>query len=161
MELIDMENDFFTFRGYMNRADSRITATMEDYIEMIYRLSQEKGYTRLSELSGALNVQPPAATRMVQKLGLMKLIKYQKYGMLELEDAGMSIGASLLARHNSIEKFLKLIGVKDSGLLEETEKTEHTVSKETQNCMSVFVEFIASNPDVGFAYDEFKKMRMP
>ena len=39
---------------------------MEDYLEMIYRLSKENGYTRINELSNALNVQPPSATRMVK-----------------------------------------------------------------------------------------------
>jgi Mn-dependent DtxR family transcriptional regulator len=151
-----LDNDFYTFSGYMSRADRRLTATMEDYIEMIYRLSQEKGYTRMSELSNALNVQPPAATRMVQKLAILKLIKYQKYGILELEDAGKHIGASLLARHKMVERFLKVIGVKDSVILEETEKTEHTVSKETMNCMSIFLEFLELSPAFSNEYETFK-----
>lgn len=150
-----MENDFYTFREYMSRVDRNLTATMEDYIEMIYRLSEEKGYTRMSEVSNSLNVQPPAATRMVQKLALLKLIKYQKYGILELEEAGKQIGASLLARHNIVEKFLKQIGVKDSAILEETEKTEHTVSKETLKCMQGFLEFIEKNPDFSSDYKTF------
>lgn len=156
-----MDQYFYTFREYMNRIDHHLSASMEDYLEMIYRLSQEKGYTRMSEVSNALNVQPPAATRMVQKLAMLKLIKYQKYGILELEDSGKLIGASLLSRHKIVEHFLKVLGVKDSAILEETEKTEHTLSKETLDCITLFLEFIENNPQISAEYESFKNKYLP
>ncbi len=122
-----------------------MTASMEDYLEMIYRLSRDKGYTRMRDLAAALNVQPPAATRMVQKLAAMKLINYQKYGILELEELGKKIGASLLLRHNTVERFLRTIGVKESELLEETEKIEHTLGTDTLSCISCFLKFIENS----------------
>ena len=152
-----MHQDFYTFREYMNRIGIYLTASMQDYLEMIYRLSLDKGYTRVAELSGALNVAPSAATRMVQKLALLKLVKYQKYGVLELEDSGKILGESLLARHNIVEKFLKVLGVSEKALLEETEKTEHTLSGDTVRCISVFLEFIALNPKIADIYEEHKK----
>ena len=63
-----MKKDFYTFREYMKNVDKLLTASMEDYLEMIYRLSYDNGFTRIHELSSALNVQPPSATKMVQKL---------------------------------------------------------------------------------------------
>lgn len=156
-----MDQYFYTFREYMNRLDRRLSASMEDYLEMIYRLSLEKGYTRMSEVSNALNVQPPAATRMVQKLAMLKLIKYQKYGILELEESGMLVGASLLSRHKIVERFLKVLGVKDNALLEETEKTEHTLSKETLDCITLFLEFIENNPQISAEYESFKNKYLP
>jgi hypothetical protein len=38
------QQDFYTFNGYIKRDESMLTASMEDYVEMIYRLSLEKGY---------------------------------------------------------------------------------------------------------------------
>jgi Mn-dependent DtxR family transcriptional regulator len=152
-----MEQNFYTFREYMSRIDKRLTASMEDYLEMLYRLSKAKGYTRMNELAGALNVQPPAATRMVQKLASMKLVNYQKYGILELSEQGKQTGASLLLRHNTIEKFLRALGVKESSILEETEKTEHTISNETLGCISVFLDFIEGNSTFFTQFDLFRK----
>lgn len=152
-----VEQGFYTFREYMNRIGKTLTASMQDYLEMIYRLSREKGYTRIAQLSNALNVQPPAATRMVQKLAIMKLIKYQKYGILELEDSGKLLGESLIERHNIVEKFLKVLGVGEDMLLEETEKTEHMLSSETLHCVSVFIGFFECNQYFAAEYENFKK----
>lgn len=156
-----MEQNFYTFREYMSRIDKRLTASMEDYLEMIYRLSNTKGYTRMNELATALNVQPPAATRMVQKLASMKLINYQKYGILELAESGKQLGASLLLRHNTIEKFLRTLGIKDANILEETEKIEHTISNDTMGCISVFLDFVEADGAFFAQFDLYRKKFPP
>ena len=154
------KNDFYTFREYMNKIDTFLTASMEDYLEMIFRLSQKNGYTRMHELASALNVQPPAATRMVQKLADMKLIKYEKYGILMLEDLGNKMGSFLLMRHNTIESFLNILGVDEKDILEETEKMEHTINNNTLNCISIFVDFFKNNSSFLDAYNLFKSKDM-
>lgn len=150
-------NEFHTFREYMSRMDFQLTAAGEDYLEMIFRLSKEKGYARVSELSAALHVQPPAATRMVQRLSELKLILYEKYGVLNLTDKGKEIGDYLLQRHNTVERFLKIMGVAEAEVLEETEKVEHTLSKNTLRCLSLFIEFAEANPRFFSAYNLFRK----
>lgn len=95
-------------------------------MEMIYRLSSKTGFIRVNDLATALNVQPPSVTRMIKKLAEVNLIKYEKYGVIILKNDGLKLGEYLLQRHNLIEKFLKLLNVED-GLLEETEKIEHTI----------------------------------
>jgi Mn-dependent DtxR family transcriptional regulator len=141
----------------MSRMDFKLTAAGEDYLEMIFRLSKEKGYARVSELSAALNVQPPAATRMVQRLAELKLIEYEKYGVLNLTDKGKEIGEYLLQRHGTVERFLKIMGVTEEEVLEETEKVEHTMSKNTLRCLSLFIEFAEANPRFFAAYNLFRK----
>ncbi|NLM89411.1 MAG: Fur family transcriptional regulator, partial [Syntrophomonadaceae bacterium] len=69
---------------------------MEDYLEMVYRLSRDKGYTRISDLASALNVQPPSATNMVQKLSETPYLKYERYGLLKLTESGEEVGKYLL-----------------------------------------------------------------
>jgi Mn-dependent DtxR family transcriptional regulator len=141
----------------MSRMDFKLTAAGEDYLEMIFRLSKEKGYARVSELSAALNVQPPAATRMVQRLAELKLIEYEKYGVLNLTDKGKEIGEFLLQRHGTVERFLVILGVTEEEVLEETEKVEHTMSKSTLRCLSLFIEFAEANPRFFTAYNLFRK----
>jgi len=150
-------NDFHTFREYMSRMDYQLTAAGEDYLEMIYRLSRERGYARVSELSSALNVQPPAATRMVQKLAERKFVQYEKYGVLTLTESGTTVGEYLLQRHGTVARFLKIMGVEEAELLEETEKVEHTMSKATLRCVSLFNEFAEANPRFFAAYNMFRK----
>jgi Mn-dependent DtxR family transcriptional regulator len=141
----------------MGGMDEMLTSSMQNYLETIWRLSREKGYTRISELSGALHVQPPAATRMVQKLAEMKLIKYEKYGVLVLGEEGKRMGDFLLERHGVVDRFLKILGVTDTQRLEDTEKMEHTIGRETLRCITLFIEFAQENPRFFAAYALFKK----
>lgn len=142
-----MTNNFFTFNEYIRKAGSLLTPSMEDYLEMIYRLSLETGFIRIHELSQALNVQPPSVTKMVQKLSELGLVKYEKYSYIILTGEGKQIGLQLLERHKTVECFLRLIGVSAS-LLEETEKIEHIISGEAQKCISELTMFLIRNPDI-------------
>lgn len=138
--------EFHTVRGYelLEKDRNILTSSMEDYLEMAYRLSKEKGYTRITDLALALNVQPPSATNMVQKLAQAVYMKYEKYGVIELTDKGMELGTYLLKRHEIMEQFLRIIGVKKN-ILEETEKIEHNVSSETVECIAILVKTLQEN----------------
>lgn len=144
---------FYTFNEYMKRDNNPLTASMEDYLEMIYRLSMGNGFTRINELSQSLNVQPPSSSKMVQRLAQLKLLKYEKYGFIILTEKGTRVGEGLLKRHLIVENFLKLIGVDVKNVLSETEKIEHTASPQTSKCMQCMAEFFSKNPHI---LDEYK-----
>lgn len=151
-------NDFFTFTEYMKKSNNFLTPSMEDYLEMIYRLSINSGFTRINDLASSLNVQPPSATKMVQKLSKFELINYQKYGVISLEKKGIILGKTLLERHNIIENFLELIGL-SSNILNETEKIEHTINNETLACISTLLDFFNTNPEILNAFNSLEKIK--
>ena len=140
--------DFRTLSGYIKKEGHLLSASMEDYLEMIWRLSRDTGFTRINELSEALNVHPPSATRMVQKLGMMNLLQYERYGVILLRAEGKRLGALLLERHNVIENFFRLLGISEDWLLAETEKVEHMLSDETIKSFQKYISFVKDNPDV-------------
>ncbi len=154
-----MSNEFFTFREYMKKDDAMLTASMEDYLEMIYRLSRENGFTRINDLAAALNVQPPSATKMVQKLADVGVVNYEKYGMILLSKKGKEMGRALLERHQIIEDFLNFLGI-SGDILKETEKIEHTISTQTLNCLADFVEFFKRQPEVIREFQMFRKTKV-
>lgn len=140
-----MSNGFYTFNNYLKSNIGVITASMEDYIEMIYRLSSDKGFTRVGDLSKELNVRPASTTKMIKKLNEISLVTYERYGYIRLTEDGNIYGKYLLYRHNTVEKFLKIIGV-SRNVLEETEKIEHVLSKDTFERIENFIEIINNNP---------------
>lgn len=150
------KEDFYTFSEYMKKEEDNLTASMEDYLEMIFRLSEKTGFTRIHDVAEALNVQPPSATKMVQKLSEMKLIDYERYGIIILTDDGKVLGRFLLNRHITIEGFLRILGVSEN-ILEETEKIEHTISNKTLGYFEDFIKFIQENPEVISKLDTFRK----
>ena len=68
------------------------------------------------------------------------------------------IGSGLLAETGG---GLRALGVDNSNILEETEKIEHTISKETLGCISVFLDFIEVNGSFCAEYDLFRKTFPP
>ena len=155
------EELFYTMRGYelLSKDTNSLTPSMEDYLEMVYRLSQYKGYTRITDLAAALNVQPPSATNMIQKLAETPYLNYERYGVVELTEYGRELGQYLLKRHEIIEKFLRIIGVED-GILQETEKIEHNVSTGTMERIMYLVRFFQENPDCLEAFHIFKQQSL-
>jgi len=142
----------------METTNFELTNSMEDYLEMIYRLSITDGFTRINELADNLNVQPPSVTRMVQKLSSVGLVNYEKYGVVALTDMGKNMGRTLFKRHKIIEVFLKVLGVNDT-IEADIEKMEHTLSDATLSCIVNYLSFLDQNPDISQRFKEFRDNR--
>lgn len=104
------------------------TPSMEDYIEQIYLLIEEKGYARVSDIAEALSVHPSSVTKMVQKLDKDEYLVYEKYRGLVLTPKGKKIGQRLVYRHELLEQFLRLIGVHEENIYRDVEGIEHHLS---------------------------------
>jgi len=148
--------EFHTVRGYQMIEQNKrlLTPAMEDYLEMIYRYNLEQEYVRVNQLAEKLNVRASSATRMVQKLGELKLLKYEKYGVITLTEEGKKMGKFLLDRHNTIETFLKNIG--SSNNLLETELIEHNISMDTLRNIELLNRFLKRHPVIVKWFEEYK-----
>ena len=121
--------DFYTQKGYQLRNHTELTGAMEDYLEMICRLSRETGFVRVHQLAETLHVKPSSVTKMAKQLQQQGLIEYQPYGYIRLTGEGAAEGEYLLYRHNVLLRFLRLVNGGDN--LEEAEQMEHFFSKKT------------------------------
>lgn len=154
-----MDNgEFYTFRGYMKKESGFPTASMEDYIEMICRLSAGSGFTRVNELSRSLHVRPSSATKMVRRLAGMGYIRYEKYSRVMLEDSGRKLGEWLMKRHRTVEEFLRMIGVGEANVLRETEKIEHVLGDETVLCLERLTAFLKDHLEIRQAYESRRQI---
>ena len=117
------------------------TPSMEDYIEQIYILIEEKGYARVSDIAEALSVHPSSVTKMVQKLDKDGYLVYEKYRGLVLTSKGRKIGKRLVYRHELLEQMLKIIGVKDENIYNDVEGIEHHLSWDSIDRIGDLVQF--------------------
>ncbi|WP_341533964.1 metal-dependent transcriptional regulator [Sporosalibacterium faouarense] len=154
---MEKDKEFHTVRGYqlLNSENKLLTSSMEDYLEMIYRTCKEEGYVRVNQLANKLNVRPSSTTKIVQKLKRLKLVDYQRYGIIQLTKEGKEIGEFLLRRHRIIEEFLKKLGIEET-LLKDTEMIEHDMSLKTLKSIHAFNEFLTKNPEILEKYKKFK-----
>lgn len=120
---------------------SSATPTMEDYLECIYLLTQQKGYARVSDISEYLDIQRPAVTKMVQKLDREKYLVYEKYRGLILTSKGTKLGGRLVYRHELLEDFLKTIGVNEENIYDDVEGIEHHLSWNAIDRIGDLVQF--------------------
>lgn len=152
-----IDREFHTVRGYqmLNSEDKILTSSLEDYLEMIYRICLEDGYARINQLADKLNVRPSSTTKVVQKLCELKLVDYQRYSIIQLTEEGKEIGEFLLKRHEIIQEFLKNLGIEQT-LLKDTELIEHDVSLSTLQSIYILNKFLSQNPEVKKQYEAFR-----
>ena len=75
------------------------TSAIEDYLERIMELMDEKGYARVVDIAARLNISQASVTNMLQKLDAEGLIKYEKYRGLVLTPSGLSVAQTIARRH--------------------------------------------------------------
>jgi len=124
------------------------TPSMEDYLENIYKLIEQKGYARVSDIAEALEVHPSSVTKMVQKLDQNKYLVYEKYRGLVLTSKGKKIGKRLVDRHHLLEQFLRLIGVDEDQIYTDVEGIEHHLSWDSITAIENLVQYLEKNPEV-------------
>ncbi|WP_205687656.1 metal-dependent transcriptional regulator [Clostridiisalibacter paucivorans] len=158
MKELKKDKEFYTVRGYqiLNAESKLLTSSMEDYLEMIYRICIEEDYVRINQLAKKLNVRPPSATKIVQKLNRLGLVAYQRYGIVQLTKEGEEIGKFLLKRHIIIDEFLKNLGIEETRL-KDTEMIEHDISLNTLESIYLLNKFLAMNPYILKKYYIFKE----
>ncbi|MFC0269916.1 transcriptional regulator MntR [Metabacillus herbersteinensis] len=123
------------------------TPSMEDYIEQIYILIDEKGYARVSDIAEALAVHPSSVTKMVQKLDKDEYLIYEKYRGLILTPKGKKIGKRLVYRHELLEQFMRIIGVDEDKVYNDVEGIEHHLSWNAIDRIGDLVQFFEENKE--------------
>ncbi|UMZ74260.1 metal-dependent transcriptional regulator [Natranaerofaba carboxydovora] len=150
-------NEFFTDRGYESlKGKDSLSPSMEDYLEMVFRLSKEDGFTRVNIVADNLNVKPSSVTRMMQRLYEKDLLNYEKYGIIELTEKGKALGEYLLKRHSELEKLLETLGA-NNDLQRQVERIEHHIDPDNFEVLSLFLKFLEDNHDVLERFERYKK----
>lgn len=122
-----------------------LTESMEDYMETIYRLSEEKGYVRAVDITESLNVQASSVTRMIQKLDEAGFVKYERYRNISLTPLGARYGRFLAWRDDTLKRFLRMLNA-DMGVNEQVEGIEHYITPDTMSLIANLLTYFTSSP---------------
>ena len=125
------------------------TDRMEDYLEVIYELVEQKGYATTVDISTYLNVSAPSVTKMTQRLDETGYLKYEKYRGIRLTDEGVRIAQNIRNRHGLLAEFFKMIGVdEESAVNSDAEGIEHHLHPETIKRLEDFMNVIKKYPSL-------------
>ena len=139
-----------------------LTPSMEDYLEAIFNLENEKKVVRVKDVAKRLGVRMPTVTSMLKTLSKRKLIDYKKYEYLELTDEGVEVGREINRRHHVLRRFLMgILNIDPDRANEEACKMEHAISTSTLDRFIEFMEFVQSCPRAGANWiDRFEEYRL-
>ncbi len=118
-----------------------MSESMEDYLEAIHLLHQERGRARVGEIARHLGVKGPSVTGAMAQLARMGLVRHERYGIVELTPRGASLAREILARHRKLARFLReVLDVPSERAEREACRIEHAMSRETWSRMEGFLE---------------------
>lgn len=121
-----------------------ITSTVEDYLEQILILCEQKGEAQITDIAKSLTPtrSKPSVTEFVTKLKRYGLVNYEKYGTVTLTENGRKIAKKIKKRHDYLSSFLQILGVPEKQSEEDACIMEHNLSKETALKFEAFVKFL-------------------
>ena len=133
----------------------KYTPTMEDYIEIIYELIENKGYVRPIEISKLLHVKSATVTSMLKKLHDNKLVIYEKYRGAILSNDGKELAKLIVTKHRILVEFLELVTTNKLEAHKSAEKIEHYLEYSTINRINLITKLIKEDKNI---YKKFQKI---
>ncbi|MGI0032371.1 MAG: transcriptional regulator MntR [Nitrososphaeraceae archaeon] len=145
MTELEKDNRLVAIRDANSVKKDHRTDRMEDYLEVIYELVQQKGYATTVDISSYLNVSSPSVTKMMQKLDETGYLKYEKYRGIRLTNEGIRIARNIRNRHGLLAEFFKIIGVDEETANNDAEGIEHHLHPETMKKLEEFINELKKN----------------
>jgi DtxR family transcriptional regulator, manganese transport regulator len=137
----------------------RDVSRVEDYLEAIYNLNEEKGYVSAADISDRLGVKPPTVSSMVVNLARKGYLEHERYRGMRLTASGEKIARSVIKRHHVISEFISILGVDEETAFVDTEGIEHHVHPSTLRRLERLAEYLKQNPQILKAMQEFVEER--
>ena len=80
-------------------SNREVSATVEEYLENIFRLQDEHGRARTKELAERIGVALGTVTNMVEDLERQGLVVHESYRGVRLTEEGRMVALDVVRRH--------------------------------------------------------------
>ena len=117
-----------------------IHKSAEDYLEMILRLTEEKGYARSVDIATGLSVSKPSVSVAMKQLREGEYITMDKDNYISLTPSGMEIAKRIYERHKVLTRLLIKLGVDEVTAEEDACKVEHDISAQTFDAIKAQID---------------------
>ncbi|MCD6368562.1 MAG: metal-dependent transcriptional regulator [Thermoproteales archaeon] len=136
-----------------------LTTREQEYLEAIYLLEKTKGFARIKDIAGVLEVKPPSVVEFLERLSEKKFVTYEKREQIKLTKKGKQVAKEIYHRHTALRDFLKnVLCIPEEVAEKDACYIEHGVHAKTIRNILLFQEFLEENPHVGnIIIEGFKK----
>lgn len=115
-----------------------MTQSLEDYIESIYMLIEEKGEACVRDVAAMLGVKMPSVVKAIRELKRLDLAVQEPYSPVELTPKGVKLARTILGRHKLLRQFLLKLGVPERAADMDACRMEHILSAATLDRIRIF-----------------------
>jgi len=124
----------------MENDHTKLTQSLEDYLEMVHMLRMAHGIARVKDIAAALSVKMPSVAKAILELKKLGLVTQEPYSGVELTEAGEKAAADVLNRHILLKGFLIRLGVSEAIADKDACCMEHILSAETLSKIEDFMK---------------------
>jgi len=126
-----------------------LSASLEDYIETIYHIVEEKQVARAKNIADHLGVSRASVTEALRTLSSKGLINYAPYEVITMTPAGRIVAEDVIFRHTTLKKFFtEILTINDETAEDGACKIEHAAPPQVISRMIDFMKFVKSSPEL-------------
>jgi len=130
--------------------NNNLSASLEDYLEAIYQICQDKQMAHANHIAEYLKVSKSSVSWALNQLSQKELINYTPYEAITLSDKGRALGQRVARRHQQIKNFLtEVLGINEKTAEANACRLEHILDKEILQRMGEFETFLEKCPRSG------------
>ncbi len=135
--------------------ENSLSASQEDYLEMIFFLSREVGKIRPKEIAARMKVRAASVTGALKALADKGLINYVPYGSVTLTERGRGIAGGIAGKHEALLHFFtQVLGIPRDEAEEFACTMEHTIPDHILQRLVGFAEYTEKCPEFTARWQE-------
>ncbi|MBT8042956.1 MAG: metal-dependent transcriptional regulator [Kiritimatiellales bacterium] len=132
-----------------------LSASLEDYLEMIFFLSREDGKARPKDIAERMHVRAASVTGALKALSEKGLINYIPYASVTLTDKGREIASRIAVKHEALLHFFtQVLGIDAAEAEEFACSMEHTIPDHILQRLVRFAEYTETCPSFNASWLE-------
>lgn len=116
-----------------------LTEAIENYLEAILMLSQQRGEVRATDICTLMGYSRPSVSIALKGMKQNGFISVDEHNRIVLTKEGARIAGAVYERHNTLAQVLMRLGVDRDTAYEDACKMEHDISESTFACFKRFL----------------------
>jgi len=129
--------------------ENGVTHSMGHYLMAIRDLLKARGYARVTDVAGYLEVSRSSASTSLASLRKKGLVDEDENHFLRLSQRGESIALQIVRNHLVLENFFKnILGVEEEQALVDACKMEHLLSRETSVRLLALIQALQNDEEL-------------
>lgn len=134
---------------------SKLSASLEDYLEIICNLLKTGDNVKAVEVAKKLNISRASVSEALAKLAERNLIVYESHKGITITTEGLKKAQDVILKHNTLTAFFEeTLGLKKDVAEDNACKIEHVISDDVFERIMKFQQYCENNKEIT---DNFKK----